>query len=110
MITIVLPAFSGRRPTSIAAAIAAPEENADRNPVEPRHQPGGVERGLIADDDDFVDHAAIENGGNEARADALNLVRTRGAPAGGGQPKSSGSTRDHAHAGLARFSEPGRPR
>src|SRR5271170_2708184 len=26
MITIVLPAFSGRRPTSIAAATAAPEE------------------------------------------------------------------------------------
>ena len=26
MITIVLPAFSGRRPTSIAAATAAPDE------------------------------------------------------------------------------------
>ena len=101
MRTIFLPSFSGRRPTSTAAATAAPEEMPTGMPSNARDQPRRVERGLIADDDDFVDHAAVEDGGNETGADALNLVRA-GLPAGE-NGRILRFDRDDLHARLARL-------
>src|ERR1700691_5454564 len=62
-------------------------------------QPGGVERGLVADGDDLVDHAAIEDRWDEAGADALDLVRPRSAAGKNG--RVFGFDRDHAAPWLA---------
>ena len=99
--TIVLPAFSGRRPTSIAAAMRGARGNADRNALEPSDQPRRVERSLVADGDDLVDHSAVQNRRHEAGADALDLVRSR--RAAGEDGRILRLDRDHAHARLAAF-------
>ena len=39
--------------------------DADRNPFEARHQSRSVESRLVADDDDLVNHAAIEMAGTK---------------------------------------------
>ena len=75
--------------------------NADRNALDPRHQAGGVEGGLVADGDDLVDHGAIEDRRNEAGADALDLVRP--GRAAGEDGRVFRLDRDHADARLARF-------
>ena len=75
MMTMFLPSFSGRRADVDRRRDRRARGNADRNAFEPRDQPRRVEGGLIADRDDLVDQAAVENGRHEAGADALNLVR-----------------------------------
>ena len=99
MITIVLPAFSGRRPTSIAAATAAPEEMPTGMPSS-RATSRAVSKAVwLPTAIDLVDHAAIEDRRNEAGADALDLVRPR--RAAGKNGRVFGFDRDHADAGLA---------
>ena len=101
MMTMFLPAYSGRRPTSIAAATAAPDEMPTGMPFQTRDQPRRVEGGLIADRDHFVDHAAIENGRRETGADALDLVRPR--LAAGQNRRIFRLDRDHLEARPARL-------
>ena len=96
--TIVLPAISGRAPTSSAAAIAAPDEMPTGMPSLLRNLARGLERRLVGDGDDLVDDLAVEDAGHEARADALDLVRA-GLTAGE-HGRILGLERDHLHGRL----------
>ena len=76
MMTIFLPSFSGRWPTSIAAFSAAPEENADRHALKPGPLRGGERKGIVVFHlHDLVVNRGIEHAPHEARADALDFVR-----------------------------------
>ena len=99
--TMVLPSMPGRAPTSSAAAMAAPDEMPTGMPSRRARLAGRLERCLVRDGDDFVDHAAVENTGHEACTDALNLVRAR--RAAGQHRRILRLQRDHAHRRLALF-------
>ena len=75
MTTIVLPAFSGRLASRAATAVAAPLEMPERMPSSAREPARVEDRFLVGDLFDRVDQRQIEHVGNEAGADALDLVR-----------------------------------
>src|SRR5262249_22248666 len=52
-----------------------PRRDAAGNALMPRQCARGVDRGRAVDLDDLVDHGAVEDIRDEARADALDLVR-----------------------------------
>ena len=50
-----------------------------QHPLASRELPGRVDRVLVGAGQDLVEQVAVEHGGDEARADALDAVRARGA-------------------------------
>src|SRR6202008_2355733 len=48
-----------------------------QSPLVAGERPGGVDRGLVLDGDDLIEHVQVEDAGNEPGADALDLVRPR---------------------------------
>ena len=76
MTTMFLPAASGRAATWSAAHTAAPDEMPTRMPSLRADVARGRDRVGELDVDDLVDDAPVEDGGDEVRADALDLVRT----------------------------------
>ena len=51
-----------------------PGRDAAENPFQFGHVPGGLEGRLVAHRDDFIDDFGVQDLGDEAGADALNLV------------------------------------
>ena len=69
-----LPAASGRAATCRAAQIGGTRRDADEDAVLGADVARGRDRVGELDVDDLVDHALVEDRGDEVRADALDLV------------------------------------
>ena len=92
MTTIILPAISGRRADVDRRRDRGARGNADRNALEPRDQPRGVEGGLVAD-----------------RRRSRRSRRGRGSPARS-RRRCPGSCADPARRRTAPANPPARPR
>ena len=100
---MVLPAFSGRSATWIAAASAAPGRDADEQALLGGGPAGPLHRGLGVDVDDLVVDRRVEDLGDEVGADALDLVRAgRAAVEDRRLLRLDG---DDLHVGLARLED-----
>lgn len=73
---MVLPLFSGRRASSMAAQTAAPGGYAHQNALPAAQLPAQLKCRFVFHPDDLVIHAGVQSLGHKARADTLNLMGT----------------------------------
>ena len=96
---MVLPSFSGRLASSMAAHSGSAGGNTYQHALRAADQLAGGKGVLVGNGDDLVIDLGVQHVGDKARADALNLVRTGDALATA-QGRSSGSTATTFTAGF----------
>ena len=99
MTTTVRPAISSRASDVEGGDEGGAGGDADRQTFDPGAAASHVEGVIIADLDHLVDHLTVEDGGHEAAADPLDLVRS--GRAAGEHRRGRRLDRDHPHRWFA---------